>query len=154
MVDEVKDKVRDAVVTAKAQEFAKKKAAELAAKVKSAPDFEKAVKAGGFTPESTELLTRDSPVPGLGQAPAVIEAAFALPQGGVSDPITTDSGVAIVKVVEKQQVSPEELTNNKDRFREELLGDRKNRFFSAYMAKAKQKMRIEVNRQAVQRVIG
>ena len=62
--------------------------------------------------------------------------------------------MAIIKVVEKQQVSPEELTNNKDRFREELLGDRKNRFFSAYMAKAKQKMRIEVNRQAVQRVIG
>jgi peptidyl-prolyl cis-trans isomerase D len=153
-IDEVKDKVRDAVVSQKAQEFAKKKASELAAKVKSAPDFEKAVKAGGFTPESTELITRDSPIPGLGQAPAVIEAAFSLPQGGVSDPITTDTGVAIVKVVEKQQVSPEELTNNKDRFREELLGDRKNRFFSAYMAKAKQKMRIEVNRQAVQRVIG
>jgi peptidyl-prolyl cis-trans isomerase D len=153
-LDEVKDKVRDAVLNGKAQEFARKKAAELAAKVKSAPDFEKAVKAGGFTAESTELITRDSPIPGLGQAPTVIEAAFALPQGAVSEPIATDAGSAIIKVVEKQQVSPEELTNNKDRFREELLGDRKNRFFSAYMAKAKQKMRIEVNRQAVQRVIG
>ena len=58
------------------------------------------------------------------------------------------------KEVARVPCTPEELTNNKDRFREELLGDRKNRFFSAYMAKAKQKMRIEVNRQALQRVIG
>jgi peptidyl-prolyl cis-trans isomerase D len=153
-LDEVKDKVREAVLTEKAQEFAKKKASELAAKVKTAPDFEKAVKAGGFTAETTELITRDAPIPGLGQAPQVIEAAFSMAQGAVSDPITTDTGTAIIKVVEKQQVTPEEITNNKDRFREELLNDKKNRFFSAYMGKAKQKMRIEVNREAMQRAIG
>jgi parvulin-like peptidyl-prolyl isomerase len=84
----------------------------------------------------------------------VIEAAFSMAQGAVSDPITTDTGTAIIKVVEKQQVTPEEITNNKDRFREELLNDKKNRFFSAYMGKAKQKMRIEVNREAMQRAIG
>ena len=32
--------------------------------------------------------------------------------------------------------------------------DRRNRFFSAYMAKAKQKMKIDVNREALQRVVG
>jgi peptidyl-prolyl cis-trans isomerase SurA len=86
--------------------------------------------------------------------PAVTEAAFKLPQGGVSDPITTDNGTAIVKVVEKQEVNETEISSNKDRFREELLNDRRNRFFSAYMSKAKQKMRIEVNRQVLERVIG
>jgi len=39
----------------------------------------------------------------------------------------------------------------KDKFREEVLGDRRNRFFSAYMVKAKERMRIEVNREALQR---
>ena len=34
---------------------------------------------------------------------------------------------------------------------EELLSDRRNRFFSAYMVKAKQKMKIEVNRESLQR---
>ena len=57
----------------------------------------------------------------------------------------------MIKVIEKKAVTPEEWTSSKDRFREELLTDRRNRFFSAYMVKAKQKMKIEVNREALQR---
>ena len=56
-------------------------------------------------------------------------------------------------MLEKQEVSPSELANVKDKFREELLADRRNRFFSAYMVKAKQKMKIEVNRETLQRVV-
>jgi parvulin-like peptidyl-prolyl isomerase len=87
-------------------------------------------------------------------APTVTEVAFKLPQGAVSDPITTDQGTVIVKVIEKQEVTSTELISNKDRFREELLADRKNRFFSAYMVKAKEKMKIQVNRSVIQRVVG
>jgi peptidyl-prolyl cis-trans isomerase D len=153
-LDEVKDKVRDDVLDRKARDYGRQKAAELSARVKAAPDFEKAVKAAGFNAETTELLTRESPIPGLGAAPEVTDAAFKLQPGAVSDPITTTTGTAVVKVLEKQEVSATELTSNKDRFREELLSDRRNRFFSAYMAKAKQKMKIEVNREVLQRVIG
>ena len=56
-------------------------------------------------------------------------------------------------MLEKQEVTPDELDVAKDTFREELLTDRRNRFFSAYMVKAKQKMKIEVNREALQRVV-
>jgi len=49
-------------------------------------------------------------------------------------------------------VTPAEWATSKDRFREELLNDRRNRFLSAYMGKAKQKMKIEVYREALQRV--
>ena len=68
--------------------------------------------------------------------------------------LTAPAGSAIIKVLEKKEVTPAELTTAKDKFLEELLGDRRNRFFSAYMVKAKQKMKIEVNREAVARVIG
>ena len=81
------------------------------------------------------------------------DAAFKLAIGTVSGPITTDTGSAIVKVLEKQEVKPEDWTASKDRFREELLTDRKNRFFSAYMVKAKQKMKINVNREALQKAV-
>ena len=127
---------------------------ELAATLKSAPDFEKAAKAAGVEPKTTELITRDSPLPDLGVAPAVDDAAFTLSVGAVSDPITTDTGTAIVKVLEKQDVSPSDLAAARDKFREELLADRRNRFFSAYMVKAKQKMKIDVNRETLQRVVG
>jgi hypothetical protein len=57
-------------------------------------------------------------------------------------------------VLEKQETTADDLTSNRDRFREELLGDRRNRFFGAYMVKAKQNMRIQINREALQRILG
>jgi peptidyl-prolyl cis-trans isomerase D len=125
-IDEVKERVRDVVVEEKARVIAREKAAALAAPLKTASNFEAAAKAGGFAASTTELITRDSPIPGLGQAAAVTDAAFKLPQGGVSEPIATDLGSAIVKVIEKQEVTSSDLATNKDRFREELLADRRN----------------------------
>jgi peptidyl-prolyl cis-trans isomerase D len=150
-VEEVKDRVRDEVVKQKARDISRQKAAEIAAKLKSAPDFEKAAKAAGVEAKTTELIAAGTPIPDLGVAPAVEEIAFKLPVGAVSDPIPTDNGTAVIKVLEKKEVTPEEWTSSKDRFREELLTDRRNRFFSAYMAKAKLKMKIDVNREALQR---
>ena len=63
-------------------------------------------------------------------------------------------GTAIVKVLEKQQASTEQFTAEKDRFREELVANRRNQFFSAYMVKAKQSLRIQVNREVLQRIVG
>jgi peptidyl-prolyl cis-trans isomerase D len=153
-IEEVKERVRDEVVRQKAREIGRQKAQEFAAKARSAANFEQAAKSVGFEAKTTELITRDSPIPDLGVATDVTETAFKLPQGGVSDPITTDTGTAVIKVVEKQEVTAEDLNANRERFRTELLTDRRNRFFSAYMGKAKQKMRIEVNREALQRVVG
>ena len=66
---------------------------ELAAEAEERADFEKAAKAAGFeaeddrAPHARRRRSRTS-----GGARHVIDAAFALPQGGVSDPIATDSG--------------------------------------------------------------
>jgi peptidyl-prolyl cis-trans isomerase D len=152
-LDEVKARVRDEVVKQRARDLSKEKAVELAAKIKSAPDFEKAAKAAGFEAKTTDLIARDSPIPDLGVAPAVDDVAFSLPQGAVSDAIPTDNGTAVIKVIEKKEVTPSDWTAAKDRFRDELLTERRNRFFGAYMVKAKQRMKIEVNRETLQRVV-
>jgi peptidyl-prolyl cis-trans isomerase D len=152
-LDDVKDRVRDEVIKQKARDLSREKATELAAKLKSAPDFEKAAKAAGYDAKTTDLITRDAPIPDLGVAPAVQEAAFKLPVGAVSDPIVTDTGVAVVKVVDKKEVSPADWKAAADKFREDFLADRRNRFFAAYMAKAKQKMKIEVYNEALQKAV-
>src|SRR5438093_8111961 len=153
-LEEVKERVRDDVITQKARDLSTQKAAELAAKLKAAPDFEKAAKAAGFEAKTTDLIARDAPIPDLGAAPAVEDAAFKLPVGGVSDAIATDTGTAVVKVLEKKEVTTDEWLAAKDRFRDDQLAERRNRFFSAYMLKAKQKMKIDVNRKSLQRVVG
>ncbi|HEX3703888.1 MAG TPA: peptidyl-prolyl cis-trans isomerase [Vicinamibacterales bacterium] len=152
-LDEVKDRVKDEVIKVKARELSQRKAVEIAAKLRTAADFEKAAKAAGVSVKTTDLITRDQPIPDLGSATAVDDAAFTLPVGGVSDPIATDNGTAVIKVLEKQEVTPEQLAAARDKFRDDMLTDRRNRFFGAYMAKAKQKMKIEVNREALQRVV-
>ena len=148
-LDEVKDRVRDEVVKQKARDAQQAKAAEIAAKLKSAPDFEKAAKAAGVEAKTTDLIAQDSPIPDLGVAPAVEDAAFKLPVGARqrSDPHRQrhrrDQGGR-----EEGGDAAKSGRSSKDRFREELLTDRRNRFFSAYMVKAKQKLKIEVNREA------
>jgi peptidyl-prolyl cis-trans isomerase D len=149
---EVKDRVHDEVVKIKARDLAKQKAAELAPKLRGA-DFEKAAKAAGVDVKTTELIARDAPIGDLGVAPAIDDVAFKMAAGSVSDPIATDNGAAVIKVVEKQQTTPSDFTTAKDKFREEVLADRRNRFFGAYMVKAKQRMKIEVNRESLQKAV-
>jgi parvulin-like peptidyl-prolyl isomerase len=152
-LEEVKDRVRDEVIKQKARDLSKQKATELAAKLKGVADFEKAAKAAGVEAKTTELIARDAPIPDLGVAPAVEDAAFRMPVGAVSDPIVVANGTAVIKVVAKQEVTPEDLALAKDKFRDELLADRRNRFFGAYMMKAKQRMKIEVNRETLQKAV-
>jgi peptidyl-prolyl cis-trans isomerase D len=154
MLEEAKDKVRDTVITQRARDLARRRAAEILSKVKNGPDFEKGAKAAGLEAKTTELLTRESPIPDLGNVPAIIDTAFKLEVGTVSDVINADDGAAIVKVIEKQEVGTTELTANRDQFREETLNDRRGRFFSAFMVKAKQKMKIQLNQNEIQRVLG
>ncbi len=153
-LEEVKDRVHDEVIKQKARELSAQKAAEIAARLKDAADFEKAAKAAGVEAKTTELIAHDAPLPELGSAPSVMDAAFALPEGGVSGPIATDNGTAVVKVLEKKSVTPAEWAEARARFNDELLNDHRNRFFSAYMIKAKQRMKIDVNREALQKVVG
>ena len=153
-LDEAKDKVREEVTKQKARDLSRQKAAEIAVKLKGAADFEKAAKGAGVEAKTTELIAHDAPLPDIGVAAPVMDAAFKLPAGGVSDAIVTDNGTVVAKVLEKKEVTPSEWTEAKDRFREELLTDRRNRFFNAYMVKAKQRMKIEVNRETLQRVVG
>ena len=55
----------------------------------------------------------------------------------------------IARVVERDDVTPEELLLGKDAFREQLLGESRTRFFTAYMTKAKERMSIEIRQDLV-----
>ena len=71
----------------------------------------------------------------------------------MTEPITTGDATVIARVVERDEVTPEELKQGKDAFREQLLSERRGRFFTAYMAKAKVRMRIEIKEDVVTRIL-
>lgn len=151
---EVQAKVKEDVVRDRAAEMARTRATEIAASLKTAPDFAAAAKKAGLEVKPTDLLTRGSAVPDIGVSPAIDKAAFSLPVGGVSDAITTPQGTAIIRVAERQAVTDEELAAGRDQLRDELLNQRRDRFFSAYMQKAKKDLKIEIRKDVLDRVVG
>ena len=153
MLDEVRDRVREDVIRARATDVSRQRAAAAASALKSARDFAAAAKAQGLEAKDTELVTRGSALPDIGVSPEVERVAFALPSGGVSDPIQTTDGTVIVRVVERDAVTPDELRQAREAFRAELLAERRGRFFAAYMGKARERMSVEINDDVLQRVL-
>jgi peptidyl-prolyl cis-trans isomerase D len=153
-LDEVKDRVKDDLTKQKARALALQKAASVAASLKGTGDMVKAAKAAGVEMKTTELIARDAPLPEIGVSPDVDAVAFAMPAGATSDPIATENAILVVKVVEHTQPTAAEFAAARDGLRNELLNDSRGRFFSAYMQKVKAKMKIQVNRENLQRVIG
>jgi peptidyl-prolyl cis-trans isomerase D len=153
-LDEVKDRVREDLIRSRAGELSRQRAGQIAAALKGAADFAAAAKAQGLEAKSTELIAREAALPDIGVSPEVDKVAFSLPAGAVSDPIATADGTVIVRVVERDEVTPDEFRPAKEQFRAELLNERRNRFFTAYMNRAKEKMAIEINTDVVRRVVG
>jgi peptidyl-prolyl cis-trans isomerase D len=150
-LDEVRDRVRENVVRTRLEAAAEERLS--AQRELFGSDFAKAAKQVGVEVKTTELITRDSPIPDIGISPEVEAAAFSLPVGGVSEPIEAGGVTAVIRVVEREEPNFDELAEEREELRLELLMDRQNRFFSAYMVKAKQRMNIEVNRQALERLM-
>jgi hypothetical protein len=153
-LDEVATKVRDDLTREKAEELSRTRATSLAGELKSGKDFAGAVKRAGLEVKTSDLVTRGTALPDVGISDDVESAAFSLPIGGVSDPISTPTGTAIIRVVERVAASDAEVTAGRDALREELVNQRRDRFFSAYMQKAKQGLTINVRQDTLARVVG
>ena len=153
-LDEVKDRVREDVVKIRAAELSKQKAGEIASALRSAKDFAAVAKAQRLEAKDTQLIARGSPLPDVGVSAEVDKVAFTLPANGVSDPIPTPTGTVIVRVAERQDVTPDAMKAAKETFRTQLLAERRDLFFSSYMTKAKQGMKIQVNTDVARRIIG
>jgi peptidyl-prolyl cis-trans isomerase D len=148
---DVKDRVRDDLVRERARELSKTKAASLAPQFKA--NFAAAAKTAKLDPQTTELVARGTTWPGFGANAALDAAVFSLPKGGVSDPIPTENGTVIARVVEKQEVKPEDVADGRDTLRTEILNERRSRFFSAYMVKARDHIKTSINQESLKRVV-
>ena len=147
--------MRDDVVREKAAELAKQRAAAIAAELKGAKDFAAAAKKAGLEVKTTELIARGAAIPDLGVSDDVDAAAFALPQGGVSDPITTPHG---------HRHRPRRREGRRDRRSRSpparircatsWSNQRRDKFFSAYMQKAKTELKINIKQDTLAQVVG
>ncbi len=151
-LDEVKARVRDEVLKKKAVDVARQRAATIGAQMKSG-DFSAAAKAAGLDVKTTEFIARGAPIGDAGASPAIDAVAFTLPIGGVSDPIVTDNATVIVKVLERQDPAPSDIGSAKATLKTELLNEQRSRFYASYMSKARERMKVNVNRELLAQLV-
>jgi peptidyl-prolyl cis-trans isomerase D len=151
-LDEVRDKVKDDVIRTKAVDVAKAKAATMAAAAKN--NFAAAAKAAGVDVKSTDFVTRTAALPEVGVSSVVDDAVFALKAGETTAPISTDNAVVVARVKERQDITPDEMAKARPNLRAELVNQRGSEFFGAYMNKAKDRLKVTVNDDALRVILG
>ena len=153
-LDEVRAQVSDDVLRQKALSLAQERATEVTASLQDADDFVAAAEAAELTVGSSELLARGGAFPEVGVNSAVEAVAFALPEGGVSDVIEAGSVAAIVHVVERESVTPQQLNDDRDEIRIEMLQRRQAQFYRAYLTNVAAELPINIDMAALQEATG
>jgi peptidyl-prolyl cis-trans isomerase D len=150
--DEVRQRVETDLRRERTQQMARERAEQVAGTLKAAPNFAAAAKTAGLTVRTTDEVARGAAIPEVGPSPAVDAVAFTLPEGAVSDPVTTPNGAVIVRVVSRTPVDEAALASTRNDLRRELSSQRRAQFFASYMNKAKEKMTIRVDRAVLSRL--
>ena len=145
-LEEVEARVRDDVIRKKAFAAAQARAAEMATLLRAAEDFTLAAEGEQLAVSSSDALTRDSAIPGIGLSAAVEAVAFALSAGETSDPVLmeTSNNAVILHVHERQEATASDFQATREQLRNEMVAERQGQFFAAYMENAKIRMTIEI----------
>jgi len=134
------------------------KTKELADKAKAMNDLAKAAKEEGATVKTSDLVGTSGQVPDFGEVGQVAPQLFDMTVGSISGPITTERTGVVVKIVDKQEPSADEIAKNLDQTKDQLLDERRQEAFSVFMSGVwnyyKQHNRIRFNAKAQQPIPG
>ena len=144
-IEEVDARVRDDVIRRKAFVIAQERADAVAALLQDADDFGAAAEAEELEVNESGLIARGAVVPGVGVNAQVEEVAFSLNPGETSDPVLTGNSAVVVHVHERQDADRAALQANRERLRSEMILERQNQFFGAYMENAKSRIPIDID---------
>jgi peptidyl-prolyl cis-trans isomerase D len=109
------------------------KTKELSDMATATHDLAKAAKEAGATVKTSDLIGQTGQVPDFGEVAQVAPQLFEMNVGAISGPIETGRTGVVVKIVDKQQPSADEMAKNFDQTRDQLLDERRNEAFSVFM---------------------
>jgi peptidyl-prolyl cis-trans isomerase D len=155
-LDEAKDKVIADAKTEKAKQLAADKAKQVQDLLKGGKDLNAAAKAVGGDVKTSDLLTRSSSLPEFGSILEVDTEMFSLPIGKPGTPLTVAGKTLVFDVKERQEVNPEEMKKSLDMVRNEMLPQRRDQYFQAYIQEVRKKMesskKIKINESVVTQI--
>ena len=144
-LEEVEARVRDDVIRRKAFVLAQERADAMAAVLQDADDFGAAAEAEELDVNESGLIARGAALPGVGVNAQVEAVAFSLIPGETSDPVLTGNSAVVIHVHEREDADPADLQANRERLRSEMILERQNQFYGAYMENAKARIPISID---------
>lgn len=154
-LEEVRERVRRDVLRREALDLARARAREVATLLQNAESFAAAAEEAELTVSPSDFIARGAAFPEVGVSPALESIVFELPAGGVTDVVDTGGDtVAVAHVVERQEVTPEEIAEARETLRDELLISRQNEFYSAYMSRVQQDLVIDIDYATLDQILG
>ncbi len=106
----------------------------LADQAKATNDLAKAAKAVGATVKTSDLVGENGQVPDFGEVGQVAPQLFDMSVGAISGPIDAGRTGVVVKIDDKQEPTPDEISKNLDQMRDQLLDQRRNEAFSVFVS--------------------
>jgi peptidyl-prolyl cis-trans isomerase D len=143
--EEAQQKVAEDAKNDKAKQLAADKAKQIEDLIKGGKDLATGAKAVGGEVKTSALLTRGSSLPEFGSITELDKEMFSLPLNKPGSPVTVAGKTLAFDVKERQEINPEEMKKSLDTVRNELLPERRQEYFDAYVQEVKKKM--EANKQ-------
>ncbi|HEV8076358.1 MAG TPA: peptidylprolyl isomerase, partial [Candidatus Acidoferrum sp.] len=154
---EVRDRVLADYQQEKSVELAKSKADELAKQAKSGGAFDKAAKSLNLDVKTSEPLSRTSSIPDVGSG-QLIEAAFTMPVGQVSDPKDVAGAWLVYRVTAHEPLNDAAVVLQAEQIRQQLLQSKQNAAFDAFRVALEDRLKKEgklvINADAMKRLTG
>jgi len=132
--EEVEDKAKEDVLKIKKKEKAREKMKEVKFQLHRM-SMEQAAEKNELEYKTADKHKREQYLSVIGENAEIDKLAFSLPLNEVSEPVEFENGFALIQVLERKEVSPEEFEKNKEAEREKFLEEKKNKFFQSYISK-------------------
>ena len=146
-MEEVLEEVKGAIRKEKKLAIAKRSMEKVAAGVGAGRPLIDAAKAHGAISGTTEWINRLSFVPQVGSRNEFFGAAFGLDlPGKISDVVTGDRGVYLVKLIERKPADEKEFESEKNSIRAKIARKKRTQAFASWFNDLKEKAEIVDNR--------
>jgi len=138
---EIKDRVSAALKRERAEGVALERAKQLTTEAK-AGDFAAAAKKAGATTGETPRFSLQNPASSI-PGDAMLKA-FQTPLGGTTDPVKTQQGFYVMKVLERTPAEPGGFAADKERVTREVLSQKQSQAWQAWIEAARTGAKIDV----------
>ena len=151
---EIEGEVKAGLIEEKCLEKVLSLAQEL--KARAAPaGLERAAAALGLVRKETpSLVGRGQALGDLPAGRALDEAAYALAEKTLSDPVRVEGGYALLRVLERKAFDPAAFEAQKASLTASLREQKRERLFQAYLAEARRRFPLERRSEVFQRILG